>query len=144
MAYHVQQLWRYPVKSMAGESLERAEVLADGIVGDRLVVVHGPDGVLTSRTRPGLLSLHATLSPDGEPLIAHVPAGSDAAAALVRMVAGPDVELALLEAACAHVPVSRGAIGADGLVWDEGVGRQLVDVLGALAAHVMARRVADR
>jgi uncharacterized protein YcbX len=97
MAYYVQQLWRYPVKSLAGESLERAEVLADGIAGDRLVVVHGPDGVLTSRTRPGLLSLHATLSPEGEPLIAHIPAGSDAAAALVRMVAGADAELALLD-----------------------------------------------
>ncbi|HVF78462.1 MAG TPA: MOSC N-terminal beta barrel domain-containing protein [Solirubrobacteraceae bacterium] len=99
MAYYVQQLWRYPVKSLAGESMERAEVLADGIAGDRLVVVHGPNGVLTSRTRPGLLSLHATLSPDGEPLIAHVPAGSDMAAALVRMVAGPEAELALLDTA---------------------------------------------
>ena len=28
MGYYVQQLWRYPVKSMAGESLERAELRA--------------------------------------------------------------------------------------------------------------------
>jgi uncharacterized protein len=28
-------LWRYPVKSMAGERLEVAAIDADGIVGDR-------------------------------------------------------------------------------------------------------------
>ncbi len=97
MEIYVQQLWRYPVKSMAGESLERAGVNADGIAGDRLVVVHGPHGLVTSRTRPGLLGLHATLGPGGEPLIDTLPASSDAAAALVRRAAGPDAELARLD-----------------------------------------------
>jgi len=32
---HVQALWRYPVKSMRGERLERLEVEARGVVGDR-------------------------------------------------------------------------------------------------------------
>ena len=40
----VAELWRYPVKSMAAESLARAEIRADGIVGDRVVHVRD-DGV---------------------------------------------------------------------------------------------------
>lgn len=32
---HVAGLWRYPVKSMAGEALERAEVAWHGLAGDR-------------------------------------------------------------------------------------------------------------
>ena len=35
----VEELWRYPVKSMAGESLETAELTESGIVGDRIVQV---------------------------------------------------------------------------------------------------------
>lgn len=31
----VARLWRFPVKSMLGEQLERAEILGDGLVGDR-------------------------------------------------------------------------------------------------------------
>ena len=32
----IQELWRYPVSSITGERLERAEVTGDGLVGDRL------------------------------------------------------------------------------------------------------------
>ena len=65
----VAELWRYPVKSMAGERLEEAEVLVDGLRGDRVVHVRDARGVVTSRSRPTLLSHKATLGPDGEPLI---------------------------------------------------------------------------
>jgi uncharacterized protein len=95
--YYVQQLWRYPVKSMAGEALERAEVGLDGIAGDRHVVVAGPHGLVTSRTRPRLLALHGTLSAEGEPLVERQPAGSAAAAALVQAAAGPEAQLAMLD-----------------------------------------------
>ena len=90
----VAELWRYPVKSLRGERLERAEVGANGIVGDR--VVHVRDGrgrVLTSRTKPHLLGLSAKLGPDGEPLIDATPWESDVAAAAVRAAAGPDAQL---------------------------------------------------
>jgi len=67
---HIAELWRYPVKSMAAESLTRAEIRADGIVGDRVVHVRGAHGrVVTARTRPRLLGHRATLGPDGEPLV---------------------------------------------------------------------------
>jgi len=67
---HVAELWRYPVKSMAGESLTRAEIRVDGLVGDRVVQVRGAHGrVVTARTRPRLLGHRATQGPDGEPLV---------------------------------------------------------------------------
>jgi len=97
VAVYVQQLWRYPVKSMAGEALERAELREDGIAGDRLVVVHGPNDLVTSRTRPQLLALRGTLSPDGEPLVERLPVTSDAVAAMVQIAAGPQARLALLD-----------------------------------------------
>lgn len=97
MDIYVQQLWRYPVKSMAGEGLERAELAADGVAGDRLVVVHDERGILTSRTRPQLLGLQATLGAGGEPLVDGVPASSDGAAALVSLAAGADARLAVLD-----------------------------------------------
>ena len=34
-AYEVNGLWRYPVKSMAGEAVEAVELDADGVAGDR-------------------------------------------------------------------------------------------------------------
>ena len=95
MTMSVGALWRYPVKSLAGESLEVAELTADGIPGDRVVQVRGPEGVRTSRSRDHyrMLGLHATLGAGGEPLIDGHPWASSAALDLVRAVAGPDAEL---------------------------------------------------
>ena len=58
---HVEELWRYPVKSLRGEQIGRTDVLADGIAGDRVVHVREASGrVVTSRYRPGLLALAGT------------------------------------------------------------------------------------
>src|SRR5437660_613222 len=66
----VAELWRYPIKSMAGERLQEVAVTAAGLAGDRVVHVSGPGGrIITSRTDPRLLALHATLGADGEPLV---------------------------------------------------------------------------
>ena len=94
----VAELWRYPVKSLAGERLERAELTPNGIAGDR--VVHVRDGrgrVLTARTKQHLLGLSGTLGADGEPLIDGRPWQSDASTAAIRAVAGPDALLARYE-----------------------------------------------
>jgi len=84
----IAELWRYPVKSMGGEKLRVADVRETGIVGDRVVqVVNAVGRTVTSRTKPKLLGYHATLGPDGEPLVDGKPwreidvrdaAGSDA------------------------------------------------------------------
>ena len=67
---HVAELWRYPVKSMAGEALASTTIRSDGIVGDRAVYVLGAHGrIVTARTRPRLLGHRATTGPDGEPLV---------------------------------------------------------------------------
>jgi len=70
MKMHVAELWRYPVKSLAGEPLDAAEISADGIPGDRVVQVYDAEGrIVTSRTTPRLLGLKGTLSPMGETLV---------------------------------------------------------------------------
>lgn len=91
---HLSEIWRYPVKSMAGERLPSAELRADGIADDRTVVVVGPDGrVRTARTCPRLLGLHAALGPDGEPLVEGGPWHNAASAAHVARAAGGDARL---------------------------------------------------
>jgi uncharacterized protein YcbX len=66
----VSELWRYPVKSMAGEPMHTVHLGQDGVAGDRVLHVRDPLGrVVTSRSRPRLLGLHAVLGPDGEPLV---------------------------------------------------------------------------
>lgn len=90
----IAELWRYPVKSMAGERLESADVTEDGIAGDRVVHVTGPGGrIITSCTHPRLLGLHGRLGPHGEPLVDLKPWSSRESAALVRAAAGPEARL---------------------------------------------------
>jgi uncharacterized protein YcbX len=91
---HVAELWRYPVKSLAGERLDRVEMRADGVVGDRLVQVYDARGrVVTARTHPALLGHRGTLGPDGEPRVDGWPWTAPEAAALVTRAAGPAARL---------------------------------------------------
>jgi uncharacterized protein YcbX len=58
------RVWRYPVKSLAGEELGRTTIRPDGIDGDRVVRIVGPTGRrITARQFPGLLALHGTPAP---------------------------------------------------------------------------------
>jgi len=96
----VQELWRYPVKSMRGEPLAAAEVRLDGVVGDRLVHAREQNGrVVTARYRPGLLGLAGTLGADGEPLVDDEPWATPETLAKVRALTSPDVELARFQGA---------------------------------------------
>ena len=89
----VAALWRYPVKTLAGEAINTAELTHFGIPGDRVVHVRGPEGVRTSRRHHRLLGLHATLGSDGEPLINDLAWSSPMALELVREAAGGDAWL---------------------------------------------------
>lgn len=64
----VREIWRYPVKSMSGEQLDRAVLGEHGIEGDRQWGVRDEltGLVLTARREPRLLMATATLV-DGEP-----------------------------------------------------------------------------
>ena len=66
----VAQIWRYPVKSMAGERLNHARIGSLGIEGDRVVHVEDARGhVITARTHHRLLGHQATLNASGEPVV---------------------------------------------------------------------------
>jgi uncharacterized protein len=90
----VSMLWRYPVKSLAGEPLAQAELTRDGVCGDRRVHVRNTRGPLTGRTRPGLLTVAASTGPDGEPLVGGHPWRSAEAGELIRRSGGRDAYLA--------------------------------------------------
>ena len=86
---HVAELWRYPVKSLAGERLEQTDIQRDGLVGDRLVQVYDARGhVVTARKHPDLLGHRGTLGPDGEPRIDGWPWASAEATARIAEALG--------------------------------------------------------
>ena len=90
----VAELWRYPVKSLRGESLGEAVLTGRGIEGDRLVHAKRAGGrVLTARTHHGLLGLQGGLDGDGLPTIEGVRWDDPRALAAVRAVTEPDGEL---------------------------------------------------
>jgi len=90
---HVSGLWRYPVKSLAGESLQSADITADGVAGDRVVHVSGSRGPLTGRTRYGLLTVPAETGVDGVPRVAGHRWDSTPAADIIRQQGGADARL---------------------------------------------------
>jgi uncharacterized protein YcbX len=96
MELYVANLWRYPVKTLAGEPLTETRVTFDGIPGDRMVWVRGPEGVRTSRRHHRLLGLRGTLTEHGHAQVDGYPWDAAAALALVKGAAGDD---AWLEAA---------------------------------------------
>jgi MOSC domain-containing protein len=91
----VAEIWRYPVKSLAGEQLKYAELREDGVAGDRQVLVYNEQSgrLITSRTHPRLLGLKATLDSNGEPLINGRLWGDLDSARAVVTAAGPHARL---------------------------------------------------
>jgi uncharacterized protein YcbX len=65
----VKEIWRYAVKSMAGERMLHAVVGELGITGDRIILVNIGGRVVTSRTHHQLLGLKGTLDSNGVPQI---------------------------------------------------------------------------
>jgi hypothetical protein len=79
MTLRVAGLWRYPVKSLAGEPLSTAAL--------------GPDGIPGDRRQYRLLGLRGTLDRDGRPRIDGHPWDSPEALSLVKAAAGADAWL---------------------------------------------------
>ena len=91
----VAAIWRYPVKSMAGERLRGAELTGAGFVGDRVVQVYDAHGrIVTARRFPRLLQLRAALGPDGEPLVDGLPWDAPEVAVRVQAAVAPGARLA--------------------------------------------------
>ena len=93
MTFRVDAIWRYPVKTLAGEPLDVAELTESGIVGDRTVHVRGPEGIRTSRRYHRLLGLKGTLSSSGEVLVNGMPWREYEVLKLIRKAAGEDAWL---------------------------------------------------
>jgi uncharacterized protein YcbX len=127
---HVAELWRYPVKSLAGERLEEAELRAGGISGDRLFQVQRANGrIVDARAHPRMLALHPKLSSAGELLVDGEPWDA------------PEIARAVEDAAAVGPGVGPGAR----LVWNDGADRfdvlpLLVATDGAIAALGRDRR----
>ena len=90
----IAEIWRYPVKTMAGEKLERVAVGSLGIEGDRVVHVENAKGrVITSRSHPRFLGHKGSLSPHGNILVDGRPWDSPEVAAEVMDIVGPGASL---------------------------------------------------
>jgi uncharacterized protein YcbX len=114
---HVAELWRYPVKSLAGERLTEIEVTPSGFVGDRLVQVWDGDRIVTSRTKPRLLGLKAVWDPQTEePRIDGVPWSSDEAADAARRAAGPGARLQRFDGVEERFDVLPLLVATDGAI----------------------------
>src|SRR5262245_53393981 len=94
----LKEIWRYPVKSMAGQHLDAAALSSTGSPGDRIVQVRTPnERVVTSRSRPRLLGHHATLGENGEPLVDGRPWNDPGVARDVAAAAGDGAKLVRFE-----------------------------------------------
>lgn len=90
---YVDGLWRYPVKSLRGEQLAVATLTSDGVEGDRVVHVRGPNGPLTGRTRHELLTIPAVTGDDGIPRVDGHPWNTPEGVAPIRRAVGADAGL---------------------------------------------------
>ncbi len=91
---YVKELWRYPVKSLAGEQISEAHIGFMGTEGDRRILVRSGRGkVLTARTHHRLLGLKGTLDAGGRARISGHAWNSPEALRRVREASLPDAEL---------------------------------------------------
>lgn len=122
---HVAELWVYPVKSLRGQQLQRTEITADGVPGDRRVQVRdGDDRLVTARTRHRLLGLDATLGVDGEALIDGLPWRAPQAREKVRAVVADDAAALVEMDGRARFDDTPLLVATDGAVAELGVDRR--------------------
>ena len=90
----VKEIWRYPAKSMAGESLQTAELTESGVAGDRVIQVRNKAGrMFTARTRPLLLRHRAKTTEQNQVLVDGRPWTSADVARDVEATAGAGTRL---------------------------------------------------
>ena len=116
----ITEIWRYPVKTMAGEKLQRVRVGPLGIEGDRVVHVEDVKGrVITSRSHPRFLGHKGSLGADGAVLVDGRRWDSPEVAAEVAEIGGPGAKLVRFDGAerfdvLPLLVLSDGAIAAFG------------------------------
>src|SRR6266568_1778973 len=83
-AMHIAEIWRYPIKSLAGQMLPESEVSLMGLPHDRDI---------TARRYPKLLGLQGSLDADGRPTVNGHSWNSPEAHALVESAVGGSAQL---------------------------------------------------
>ena len=103
-------IWRYPVKSMAGERLDSTHLGSLGVTGDRLAyVVDGRGATVSARTRPGLLALRGGIGDKGAPTVNGVAWDDGSVGGIVRArPARPPGSCERLVRAVRHPAAARG------------------------------------
>ena len=96
----VAHIWRYPVKTMAGQEMQRAVVGPLGIEADRLVHVEDARGrVVTSRSHPRFLGMKGAADAQGTITVDGRPWQSPEVDAEVEDIAGKGARLVRYEGA---------------------------------------------
>jgi uncharacterized protein YcbX len=111
----VDELWRYLVKSLAGEQVDAALLTREGFAGDRVVrAVSSTGRRITARQYPRLLGLKGSTAGDGTPLVDGLPWHDPEVAARVRAASAPDIRLIADESRIRFdvLPVSLATDGA--------------------------------
>lgn len=91
---HVTEIWRYPVKSMAGEKLEYSPIGPIGVDGDRVLHIEDAIGrVVTSRTHPRLLAHRATIDRSGQLKVDGLPWTDTRVLKKLENIVGPGARL---------------------------------------------------
>jgi uncharacterized protein len=91
---YIAEIWRYPVKSMAGERLDDVAIGPAGVDGDRRLHVEDARGrVVTARTHGRLLRHRAQTSADGVVLVDGHPWFDPEVARDLADIAGPGAQL---------------------------------------------------
>ena len=103
---HLAEIWRYPVKSLGGERLDRVAIGTRGVDRDRAWALRGRDGKLGSgkntkrfRRMGGLLGASSRISSDGDILVTladgtELELGDPASAAAFSALVGEEIEFA--------------------------------------------------
>jgi len=116
----VKEIWRYPVKSVRGEMLDRAVMEPGGIPGDRVWVVRGPGGAMIPDRKnalAGLLNCSARYDaasgdveitlPTGKCIVLNDGTKDAVAATLAPLVEAPAITL------CRAGPLRPDSVAAD-------------------------------
>jgi uncharacterized protein YcbX len=90
---YLMEIWRYPVKSLAGGQLDETFLTGLGVEGDRRIVIVNHKGqLINARRYPRLLALKSSLVKDGTPLVQGRPWHDAESLAYVRQATGLAVE----------------------------------------------------
>ena len=120
---HVAEIWRYPVKSLAGEKLELADVLRLGIAQDREIVIVHREHVVTARRYPKLLGLQGGLDATGAPTVNGYRWNTGEARSLIEDAVGGPIQLVQVQGA-ERFDVLPLLVATDGAIAHMGVDRR--------------------